>query len=597
MKKKTRLKSTLANNLFLLKYIWKFAPSYLFWEVLNAVIQGLYISIIKVYQKLYYDSLSDGRNFAYVLGMCLTVFAVFVFVEIFTGYYMQVLRESKKQKLKLGMTVDLFRAAQRVDLACYDDTEFYNDFIWSMNNGDGRAAAMVDSLIKTLNRFIVIVTSSAIMATINPWIALIAAFVSVISIILSRNSMLLSVRRNVALNPLTRKSSYYERIFSQPDMAKEIRISHVSDVVLDDYENNIEEIRKTEQKYNKAGLKYSLPDTLLKSLMQPIVYIVVLYLIMVKKSASIGDLAVVVSAFMSIKSCLSDLFQSLTSFEEHSLFIEKVRTLLEYKPKLKSGELPVPEFESLELKKVCFSYPNGVEVLHDVSLTVRRGERIAIVGQNGAGKSTLVKLLLHFYEPTSGVILLNGTDIQEYNADAYRRSIGSVFQDFQIYALSLSENVLCNDAGEADSDTVLEALKAASFGERLAQMPEGLKTELTREFSDGGTNLSGGEAQKVAISRIFAHPYQLILMDEPSASLDPEAESEINGNISHLGSDKTVLCISHRLSTTRYSDRIYVFDGGHLVEEGTHRQLMSLSGRYAEMFEAQAKKYTVAEPS
>lgn len=595
MKKKTSLKSTLSGNLFLLKYIWKFAPSYLFWEMLNALIQSAYISIIKVYRKLYYDSLSDGRQFIYVLGMCLTVFAVFVFVEIFTGYYMQVLRESKKQKLKLGMTVDLFRAAQRVDLACYDDTEFYNDFIWSMSNGDGRATAMVDSLMKTLNRSIVLITSAAIMATINPWISLIAALVAVVSVILNRNTMLLSVRRNVALNPLTRKSSYYERIFSQPDMAKEVRISHISDVVLDDYESNIGEIRKTEQKFNREGVKYSLPGALIERLMEPVVYIIVLYLIMVKKTASIGDLAIVVTTFKSIKSCLSDLLQSLTSFEEHALFTEKVRTLLEYKPKLKSGELPVPEFESLELKNVCFSYPNGEEVLHDVSLSVRRGERIAFVGYNGAGKSTLVKLILHFYEPTSGVILLNGTDIREYDAEAYRRSIGSVFQDFQIYALSLSENVLCDEVSPSDSDAVSDALRAASFGEKLAQLPEGLNTELTREFSDDGTNLSGGEAQKVAISRIFARPYRLILMDEPSASLDPEAENEINGNISRLGTDKTVVCISHRLSTTRYSDRIYVFDGGRLAEKGTHQQLMSLGGRYAEMFEAQAKKYTAAE--
>ena len=595
MKKKNELKKNLSNNLFLLKYIWKFAPEYLFWEVLNAVIQGSYIEIIKIYQKIYYDSLSAGRNFLFVLGMCILVFAVFVFVEIVTGYYMQVLRESKKQKLKLGMTLDLFHAAQRVDLACYDDTGFYDDFIWSMNNGDNRAIAMVDSLMKILNRFIVLITSSAIMVTINPWVALIAAFVSVISLILNRNLMLLSVKRKVALNSLTRKSAYYERIFSLPNMAKEIRISHVSDVILDDYEKNIEEICKTEQRCNKESVKYSLPSTLLESLLQPVVYMVVLYLIMVKKSASIGDLAIVVSTFSSIKLCLSDLLQSLTSFEEHSLFIEKVRTLLEYKPKLKNGELPVPNFETFEMKNVCFSYPNGEEVLHDINLKVRRGERIAIVGYNGAGKSTLIKLMLRFYEPISGVILLNGTDIREYDLEAYRHSIGSVFQDFQIYALSLSANVLCDEVSEADADIVFNALRAASFTERLEQMSDGLKTELTREFSDDGINLSGGEAQKIAISRIFARPYQFILMDEPSASLDPEAENEINTNISRLGLSKTVVCISHRLSTTRYSDRIYVLDGGHLAEEGTHQQLMSLGGRYAEMFKAQAKKYTVAE--
>lgn len=591
MKTGNTLKTTLSNNLFLLKYLWKFAPSYLVLEAVNAVIQGLYSSIIKVYNKIYYDALSEGWSFLSVLFLCIAVFAIYASVELFRGYYMQVLRESKKQKLKLGMTVDLFGAAQRVDLACYDDTAFYNDFIWSMNNGDGRAIAMVDSLMKTVNNLIVLVTSSAIIATVNPWIALMAVAVAVVSLLLNRGSMRLSVRSNLALNPLTRKSAYYERIFSQPDMAKEVRISHASDVILDDYEKNLKDIRKMSQEYGKMGLRFNLPNTLLQNLMQPCLYIVVLYLIMVAHSASIGDLAIMVTTFSSVRTRLSDILGSLASFEEHSLFVEKVRTLLEYRSKLRSGDKPVPDFDCLSLENVCFAYPNGEEVLHNINMTIRRGERIAAVGYNGAGKSTLVKLLLHFYEPTSGVIRLNGTDIREYDIEAYRRSIGSVFQDFQIYALPLAENVLCDEARDEDADAVRAALRSASFGTRLAQMPDGLKTELTREFSNDGTNLSGGESQKVALSRMFVHPRPLILMDEPSASLDPESEHEINENIRHLGTDKTFVCISHRLSTTRDADRIYVFDSGYLAEEGTHRELMSLGGKYAEMFEVQSKKY------
>jgi ATP-binding cassette subfamily B protein len=286
---------------------------------------------------------------------------------------------------------------------------------------------------------------------------------------------------------------------------------------------------------------------------------------------------------------------------------------MRYEPSIRGSITDIPPFESLELRDVSFTYAYAnpkyqfheakelerrerehkeYEALRHVSMTIRRGDKIAIVGYNGAGKTTLIKLLMRFYDPTEGQILYNGIDIREFDPEAYRRHIGTVFQDFKIFATSLAENVT-NGAYDAtlDRERVEDALRCADFSDKLSALEEGLDTHLTREFNDKGTNLSGGEAQKVAIARVFAKEYPIVIMDEPSAALDPMAEYQLNQSILHRTNDKTVVFISHRLSTTRIADVIYMFDGGQLVEQGSHEQLLTQSGKYAEMFRVQSEKY------
>ena len=187
-----------------------------------------------------------------------------------------------------------------------------------------------------------------------------------------------------------------------------------------------------------------------------------------------------------------------------------------------------------------------------------------------------------------GEILYNGRDIRDYKLDGYRRSVGAVFQDYRIFAASIAENVM-NGAydEEKDRETVLRALDAAGFSEKLATLDDGIKTQLTREFDPKGTNLSGGESQKIAIARVFARPCELIIMDEPSSALDPVAEYELNKSILDFARDKTVIFISHRLSTTKMADRIYMFDSGRLAEVGSHEELMAKNGDYAALYNTQ----------
>jgi ATP-binding cassette subfamily B protein len=242
-------------------------------------------------------------------------------------------------------------------------------------------------------------------------------------------------------------------------------------------------------------------------------------------------------------------------------------------------------------------------VLKNVSFTIRKGEKTAIVGYNGAGKTTLIKLVMRLYDPTEGRILYNGRDIRAYDLHAYRERIGAVFQDYRIFAATLGENVMGGgyERTPENESRIRDALHSATFADRLETLEHGLETPLTREIDKEGVNLSGGEAQKVAIARVFVRPYDLIIMDEPSSALDPVAEYELNHSILNAADScdrcrtATVIFISHRLSTTRFADRIFLFANGELSEQGSHDELIALNGKYAEMFGMQAEKYRKGE--
>ena len=285
----------------------------------------------------------------------------------------------------------------------------------------------------------------------------------------------------------------------------------------------------------------------------------------------------------------------MAQFQEHSIYAEKFRTFVTQKPQIINGTEKAEAFESLELRHVSFTYPfpekNPKQVLSDVSFTVRKGEKIAIVGYNGAGKTTLTKLLMRLYDVTDGAIFYNGTDIRNYDISSFRAHIGSVFQDYKIFAATIGENVMGGTYTDAQKEAVESALTAAGFSEKYRKLPQKADTELTREFDEKGINLSGGEGQKIAIARAFAKNSDILILDEPSSALDPIAEYELNKTIEAAAKDRTVIFISHRLSTTRMADRIYLFDGGKITEQGSHEELMKQDGIYAKMFRVQAKKY------
>ncbi len=615
MPKKNRQKfsSILKNNLFILGKVAKFTPDYFVWMVVEGLVWGMINSASAIFSFNLLNAVSNGSDFAYALKIIAIMATFYLLAYAFDKWYWLIHNPLMRQKLHLKMHAELFSKAQTLDLACFDDPEFYNDFVWAMNESDKRAIDVMEDTGKLINRIVASSSLFGLLLTVDPIIALMLFVSSGITVICNLIGNKVSFRHNKESNPLWRKKNYINRVYHLSDYSKELRISRADELLMKEYDQNNEKIIELDVKYGKKyylfyGLGWNAMSTLT-------FFAVLLYMVLQlgNGTLAVGGFAATVNVVWSIRWMFSNLIERITNYPKHSLYIEKYREFLRFTPEIKDGIKEIPPFKSLEFKNVSFSYEfashpkykfhdedykaptedeKGKHALKNISFKLTAGEKIAIVGYNGAGKTTLIKLMMRLYDPTEGEILYNGINIKEYDPVCYRKMIGTVFQDYKIFATSVAMNVMNGKYDETtDYYTVIDALEKADFTEKLKTLKDGIDTHLTREFNDEGTNLSGGESQKIAIARVFANEYHIIIMDEPSSALDPMAEYNLNQSILKHTNDKTVVFISHRLSTTRIADKIYMFSDGRLIEEGSHAELLEADGKYAEMFRLQSEKY------
>lgn len=315
---------------------------------------------------------------------------------------------------------------------------------------------------------------------------------------------------------------------------------------------------------------------------------------LVTKHLSLAELTVMTSLMVSATWILIDLFEDIMNMIKNGMFIRNLRTFLEYReeiPEDQDGIVLTEPFETLEFDHVSFSYQKE-ETIRDLCFTIRRGESVALVGHNGAGKSTIIKLMLRLYDPTEGVIRLNGVDIRQYNLRSYRKLFATAFQDVCLFGMTVEENILLGEEATPEREArVIDALKKAGVYERIQKLPQGIHTMMTKEFDEDGAVLSGGESQKVAVARAFYRSCPVKIFDEPSSALDPIAEYQLNHAMLKMAEHRTVIFISHRLSTTRLADRIILMENGQIREQGTHEDLLAAGGIYARMWKVQASQY------
>ncbi|MBO5701235.1 MAG: ABC transporter ATP-binding protein [Clostridia bacterium] len=621
MSKKTKepkqsLWRVLRNNFVIFGKVCKYAPDLVILAFLEeGVLQGIHNSIYAVFTLHLFNSLDLGEPFgkiAMIIGLMSLWYLVF---NILDRSWHRVIKPNLHHKLNQGIHTELFRKTREIDVACYDDPEFYNDFVWAMDEASSRAIKILEDLTRMVARLMALITilGTLVAAELDTVIIIICFAVGVVNCIVNHFGNKTYYAQEKERKPLSRKQSYINRVYHLPDYAKEIRISRADDLLIREADENSEKKVKVAKKY---GIRYFFIYGIFYNVLMEAVSLGItfyMFLRLLDGAMLVGVFAASTSLIWRVRWNISDFIERLAKFPEHSLFLEKYYGFLSYKPKVVSGKNEVPEFKSLELKNVSFTYdfsdkpkyqwhkadhkkPKGeggnADALRGVDLKIEKGEKIAIVGYNGAGKTTLIKLLMRLYDPTSGEVLYNGMSAKDYDISAYRAKIGCVFQDFKIFSSTIAENVMAGDYDDvADAENVSSSLEAAGFTDKLNSLEKGTQTMLTREFDKKGTNLSGGESQKVAIARVFARPYELWIMDEPSSALDPVAEYELNQSILKYAEGKTVIFISHRLSTTRMADRIYMFDSGKLCEVGSHDELMAMNGKYAEMFNLQAEKY------
>lgn len=610
---KQKFSSVFKNNLYMLSKVIKYAPEYFFLKLLHGSLCGVSDFIGASFSLHLLNEVSSGGDFIKAVTLIVLMALFQIFFISYDKWFVYVKHESICKKIRLKMHNELFIKSLSLDLACFDDPEFYNDFVWAMNESDTRAMAVYNDLGDFVRRIIACVSIFSLLFSIDPLIAIFILLSTVVTMICNHLGNKVSFKHSKETNVFWRKRNYINRVYHLADYAKELRIGDVDTLLMNEYDENNKKIIDADIKYGKKYfLFYGIGWNAISNIT---LFLLLLYMINGLKigSITVGGFAATINIIWRIRWSLVSLAEQIVKFPQHSLFIEKYLQFMKFVPTIKDGETKIPPFKSLEFKNVSFAYefsshpkykyheddyesPNKTlqktEALKNVNLKITKGEKIAIVGYNGAGKTTLIKLMMRLYDVTEGEILYNGVNIKTFDPVVYRKIIGTVFQDYKIFATTIAENVINGEFNENnDTKTVYNALEMADFSEKLTTLKDSIKTHLTREFNDEGTNLSGGESQKIAISRVFAKNYPIVIMDEPSSALDPMAEYNLNQSILNNTKDKTVIFISHRLSTTRIADKIYMFEKGKLIESGSHDDLLAANGKYAEMFNLQASKY------
>ena len=377
---------------------------------------------------------------------------------------------------------------------------------------------------------------------------------------------------------------------------KDVRLYDASDMLLTRWDENTEKSIGFWKWQADTGMKYRLIGSEAGILGAVFTYGYAAYLAL-NKAFSIGVFSQMVEAAGGLNRTLEGLVMNVTELFKRCSYAYEFVIFLRYPEVLQKGDRPVPKgLHTIEFRDVSFAYPgSGHKVLDGVSLRVEKGERLSLVGLNGAGKTTLIKLLCRLYDPEEGQILLDGTDIREYDPEQYRAAFAPVFQDFSLFAFSVAENICLKDEKEITEEErarVLSLIGRTGLERMTEKLPRGIDTPLFRFFDAQGVEPSGGEQQKLALARALYKDASVIILDEPTAALDPIAEYEIYKGFNELIENKTAFYISHRLSSCRFCDHIAVFSGGKVAEYGTHDELAAKEGGiYAEMFSAQAQYY------
>lgn len=596
--KKHSFKNVLADNWFLFKLCFKAAPACVILLVVEYIRNEAVIFLEFTFGLHYVLECAEfGRPFreAAVFLLCLLGFVVLGL--LFNAYLYQKVQMKSVPKMKQALKEMMYQKAREIDLACYDDPQFYNDYVLSVSEAENQVDRMFGVLQNLFTGVTSILLSGAFFIGNDPVSFLFVAVSFAASLWAGKALNRLNFKIRNEKNPYERKLGYVNRVFYLNDYAKEVRLNtEVSDLLLRDFDAANDAVLSIDRQY--AGKRFFgqfAKDYLGNDFLIDVVYMVYLvYSAAVLHRISYSNVAVMRGAANRMKNRMRQFSGVYPQMQEISLYVEKMQNFLRIKPEIISTEnraLPEKPAE-IELKNVSFGYnEKDGYILKNISMKIEPYSKIAIVGYNGAGKTTLIKLIMRLYDPNEGEILLDGVNIREYNVEEYRRKIGTVFQDFKIFAATVKENVLLDFAETGSDEAVRTAIEKSGFSERLGTLSGGLSTNLTTEFEDDGVNLSGGEGQKLAVARVFYKNANLIILDEPSSALDPIAEYHLNHSMLSAAEHKSVVFISHRLSTTRIADRIYMLENGSIIEEGSHAALLKKGGKYAHMWSVQAGQY------
>ncbi len=495
--------------------------------------------------------------------------------------------------------IDIMQKAKEIDLGAYDLPDFYEKLENANREAGIRPVSILSSVfavistVISLASYVVVLSAALPLATVAMFIIAIPA--AIVNFVYRRKNFAYMRRRSKERRQMT----YYSEIMVNKDLVKEIRMFDLGDTFIEKFCKVFDNYFRGLRRLIISENLWTMAVVVLSSIVNCFFYVVIAYSVFEGKYM-IGDYSLYTGALVSISGYVSTLIGTSASIYEGTLFIDNLMTFMKAEPTIKPVETPAALSRgghTVEFQNVSFSYPGtDIKVLDNINLKFEPGETVVLVGLNGAGKTTLIKLLTRLYDPTEGRILLDGTDLRDYDPKELYKIFGIIFQDFGKYACTVSENIQFGEIhAEHDGEKVKEAAIAANADDYIIRLPNGYETPLMRFFEQNGLELSVGQWQKLAIARAFYSDSDILILDEPTAALDAIAEQEIYNQFDTLRHDKTTVFVSHRLSSATVASKIVVLEYGKVVEEGTHHELMEQKGRYYELFSTQAKRYIEEE--
>lgn len=557
------------------------------------------VPIVNIYlTKLFVDAITDVVNGTASIGYCMLIFIVQTSFNLanmgltkIDSYY------QNKWTTIISFQIEkrIIDKATRIPLVHYDTHDFYNNLIRTSSGIGPRGIQLVMSILDIGKAIITLSGCIAILVSLH-WGFIFAAVVFLMPSFL--NNLLIGTRQYnlfITQTPDERFGMYLSAELKSKHMAKELRVFGHAGYLLSLWENTYKKINEQKFKLERKNQRSSFGIDVLSKGIDILIFGGLVLLIGVKQ-ITVGSFMAYMQAVSSMQANLNVISFRMSQFYTESLYIEEFYKFMDMENEADdwAGHLRFPErlSEEIRVENLVFRYPESTRnALDHVSFTIKPGEKVAIVGDNGAGKSTLVKCLIRLYSHTSGTILYDNRDIKEYDMTDFRKHVSVIFQDYVRYFLSVSENIGISDTDNIrDFDRVRSAAMTAGADEFIEKLPEGYDTIVGGGYY-GGAELSIGQWQRIALSRALFRDSQLIILDEPTSSMDPIAESQLLEKFLDITEGKTAIFVTHRLGSCRHVDKILVLKEGKLVEQGNHEELMRMNGEYAKMYKEQSKWY------
>lgn len=593
-----RLARVRKNLGYAMSLAWAASPKlllrYTLLGMINAIMPPISVYLGAVLVNKIAEAQIKQLQFNDVLPIVIGLWLTFI-IQRAIGSYMGYGRSLYVRRVELEAERRLLTKASKVDLGHFDHSDWHDRLARARRDVNWRPGDLTWSILGLSGNIVTIILMAGLLASLHYVLVILALGASLLTLLLESRVTTKLYNYYYKETPEERERQYVGDLLVQPKNTKEVRAFVIADYLLGRHHKLSEDLFKQRQKMFKLGSRMSLVTGIVTGTVLALAYVFVADK-GIKGILNPGAVVLVIGAFTSVAGTLGTISSTFVAVDQHTAFLDDYFSFLGIDPLLpvpaQPSMIPQGPIDGIEFNNISFTYPGGTEpsVKH-LSLKINKGELIALVGENGAGKSTLIKLLLRFYDVQEGNITVSGVNLKDIRPDDLRNRIGVLFQDYATYELSVRENVLMGRPnGVTDDKEIIKALQDSKSEWLVKKMPKGLDSKVGRLF-EGGHDLSGGEWQRLALARIMYRNADIWILDEPTASLDPEAETAIFAELKENLKGRIGIVISHRFSTVRIADRIAVIDDGKVTEIGTHDELLAAGNRYAQLFELQASGY------